>query len=58
MDTHDPNAIGFQALIDKLKKQNILAAQHFDERMVAQSKAKVEQIKILAEKTKVMSDYA
>ena len=58
MDSHVPNAVEFQVLIDELKKHNTLVAQHFDERMVAQSKAQVDQIKNLAEKNKAMFEYA
>ena len=45
VDTHVLNVVEFQVLINKLKKHNTLAAQHFDERMVAQMKAQAEQIK-------------
>ena len=58
MPTHVPNVVEFQVLIDKLKNHNTLAAQRFDEIMDAQSKVLVDQIKSLAEKTKVMSEYA
>ena len=34
-DTHVPNTVEFQALIDELKKHNTLTAQRFDKRMTA-----------------------
>ena len=36
-DTHIPNAIEFQAMIDNLHRLKALTRQRFDERMVAQA---------------------
>ena len=53
-----PNTIEFQAMINNLQRLNALARQHFDEKMAAQVEAESKQLKVLAEKTKVMSKYA
>ena len=56
---HFPNVIEkFQALIEELKNHNLVATQHFEERMAAQTKALANQVKIMAEKTKSMVDHA
>ena len=56
---HFPNAIEkFKALIEELKNHNLVATQHFKERMATQTKALVNQVKIMAEKTKSMADHA
>ena len=57
-DTHVPNAIEFQAMINNLQRFNALVGQRFDEKMVAQEEAESKQRKVLAEKTKAMSEYA
>ena len=55
---HFPKAIEFQALIEKLKNRNLVAAQYFEERIVAQTNFLVDQVKIMAKKTKVMANHA
>ena len=39
-------------------EEQALVGQRFDERRAAQAKAKSKQLKFMAEKTKVMSEYA
>ena len=41
-------------MIENLQRLNALAGQSFDEKMVAQVEAEFKQLKVLAEKTKVM----
>ena len=56
---HSPNAIKkFQDLSEALKIQNLVTTQRLEERMAAQAKALVDQVKILAKKTKAMVDHA
>ena len=56
---HFPNAIEkFQALIEELKIQNLVTTQRLKEIMVVQTKTLVEQVKIIAKKTKAMVDHA
>ena len=38
-DTHIPNVVEFQAMIENLQRLNALVGQRFDERMVAQVEA-------------------
>ena len=45
-------------MIENLHRLNTLAGQCFDEKMVTQVEAESKQLKVLAEKTKVMSEYA
>ena len=55
---HVPNSIEFHTLIEELKNQTLVVAQRFEERMVAQPKVMVGQIKFMAKKTKVKANQA
>ena len=43
-DTHVPNDVKFQAMINELKRHNTLVGQRFDETMVAQAEAQAKQL--------------
>ena len=45
-------------MINNLQRQNALVGQRFDERMAAKAEVESKQLKFLAEKTKVMFEYA
>ena len=45
-------------MIDDLRRLNTLVGQRFDESMAAQAVVESKQLKVLAEKTKAMSEYA
>ena len=55
---HVPNSVEFHTLIEELKNQTSVVAQRFEERMVAQLKVMVGQIKIMAKKTKTKANQA
>ena len=57
-DTHIPNVVEFQAMIDNLQRLSTLVGQHFDEKMHAQAEVESKQLKVMVEKTKVVSKYA
>ena len=57
-DIHVPNVVEFQAMIKDLRRSNALTRQRFDEKMVARLEVESKQLKVLAEKTKSMSEYA
>ena len=44
-------------MIENLHRLNALAGEHSDEKMVAYVEVESKQLKVLAEKTKVMSEY-
>ena len=45
-------------MIENLKRLNALVGQRFDEKMAIQVEVESKQLKVLAEKTKAMSEYA
>ena len=45
-------------MIENLQRLNALVGQRFDEKMVAQVEVESKQLKVLAEKTKAMLEYA
>ena len=57
-DIHVPNVVECQAMIENLQRLNVLAGQHFDEKMIAQAEVDSKQLRVMSAKTKAMSEYA
>ena len=56
-DTHIPNVVEFQVIIENLHRLNTLVRQRFVERMVAQVEADFKQLKVMSTKTKAMLEF-
>ena len=54
-----PNTIEeFQALIEELKNQSLMTAQHLEERMTTQAKVMVNQVRAIVEQTRAIAEQA